>query len=81
MRGPPAFTIASWCALLLATSVLALGAVETGNGQIVGHRSSNAGDVWEYLGIPYAQPPLGDLRFAGPQKYSGIGVYNASKFG
>jgi cholinesterase len=54
--------------------------VETGNGRIVGHRSATSENVWEYLGIPYAQSPLGDLRFAAPQKYKGNGSYTANKF-
>ncbi|KAH6639880.1 carboxylesteras-like protein [Boeremia exigua] len=55
--------------------------VKTENGPIVGHRSSGAEAVWEYLGIPYAQPPLGDLRFAAPQKYKANGSYVAESFG
>jgi hypothetical protein len=77
------YTIVSlWLAstLPLAASNSGFGTVETGNGQIAGHRSSEAEDVWEYLGIPYAQPPLGDLRFAAPQKYKGRESYNATNF-
>ncbi|KAL1963027.1 hypothetical protein VTN77DRAFT_8775 [Rasamsonia byssochlamydoides] len=53
----------------------------TSNGLIIGHRSSKSPDVIEYLGIPYAQPPVGELRFAPPQKYEGQGVYVASDYG
>lgn len=41
----------------------------TGGGLIIGHASGNKTTVCEYIGIPYAAPPLGDLRFAPPQKY------------
>jgi carboxylesterase type B len=30
--------------------------------------------------VPYAQPPLGDLRFAAPQKYTVKKAYTAAKF-
>jgi cholinesterase len=76
-------TIASWlvaATLSLAAPGRTFETVETGNGRIVGHRSAISEEVWEYLGIPYAQSPLGDLRFAAPQKYRGNGSYTASKF-
>lgn len=41
----------------------------TTNGPIIGHPAANAPSVAEYLGIPYAQPPIGPLRFAAPQPY------------
>ena len=42
--------------------------VTTTNGLITGHRAPNATKVYEYLGIPFAQAPIGDLRFAPPEK-------------
>ena len=54
--------------------------VQTQNGAITGHRAPNAKDVWEYLGVPYAKPPLGDLRFAAPKKYNEKGPYKAANY-
>lgn len=66
--------------LSVAASVKTFETVETSNGRITGHHPVKAKEVWEYLGIPYATPPLGDLRFAAPQKYKGKGSYNATSF-
>ncbi|KAG9663134.1 cholinesterase, partial [Aureobasidium melanogenum] len=54
--------------------------VNTTSGLIIGHASKNRSKVSEYLGIPYAQPPLGQLRFAAPRNYSSINIFNASSF-
>lgn len=54
--------------------------VRTSNGLIVGHEAQNRSAVAEFLGIPYAQPPVGDLRFAAPEAYNGTSSYAASKF-
>ena len=54
--------------------------VQTASGSISGHAASNLTLVSEYLGIPYAQPPLGTLRFQAPQPYTSSGSFNASKF-
>ncbi|KAL8917378.1 MAG: hypothetical protein Q9172_005880 [Xanthocarpia lactea] len=45
--------------------------IQTSNGCLIGHQAPNASDVIEYLGIPYAQPPVGHLRFAAPVAYQG----------
>jgi len=43
--------------------------VNTQNGLIIGHKAPNRTEVNEYLGIPYAQPPINSLRFAPPEPY------------
>jgi len=42
--------------------------VQTSSGLVSGHAASNATTVSEYLGIPFAQPPVGELGFAPPVK-------------
>ena len=39
--------------------------VETAYGKIIG---TDMGDYVEYRGIPYARPPIGELRWKAPQK-------------
>ena len=56
--------------------------VHTENGPITGHLSPDTDSaIIEYLGIPYAEPPVDNLRFAPPAKYSGKGAYDASNWG
>ena len=55
--------------------------VSTTSGIIQGHAASNRTEVSEYLGIPFAQPPLGGLRFAAPKPYRSSAHLNASSFG
>lgn len=54
--------------------------VETPFGTLVGTHNINACDVW--LGVPYANPPIGDLRFAGTVAWNQIydkGRWDATK--
>jgi hypothetical protein len=55
--------------------------VQTTNGPITGHLAPNTSCVLEYLGIPYAQPPVGDLRFAPPQPIAQQSPFVADQFG
>ena len=54
--------------------------VKTSSGTVVGHAATIRNQVSEYLGIPFAKPPLGKLRFAAPQRFKGNGTINASKY-
>ncbi|KAF2829405.1 carboxylesteras-like protein [Ophiobolus disseminans] len=79
MRGFKVIALGVYASQLsFAASIPGFRTVKTENGYITGHRSPKVKDVWEYLGVPYAQPPLGDLRFAAPQKYTGKTSYNAT---
>lgn len=55
-------------------------AAQTNSGTIIGHAAPNAIEVSEYLAIPYAQPPVEDLRFSPPLAYRSEGVFNATGF-
>lgn len=52
--------------------------VVTSNGKITGHLAPGMRNTAEYLGIPYAQPPIGNLRFAAPLALKGKKDYVAS---
>ncbi|EGX94630.1 carboxylesterase, putative [Cordyceps militaris CM01] len=55
--------------------------VNTTNGLVTGHAASNSQSVIEYLGIPYAKPPVGELRFAIPVRFRDNKPYEAAYFG
>lgn len=54
--------------------------VQTGSGAVTGHAAKNNSEVSEYLGIPYGQAPIGDLRFAAPVKFTGNSSLNGTSF-
>lgn len=54
--------------------------VETSSGTIKGHPSAWKSKVSEYLGIPFAKPPIGELRWAPPQRFEGKGIIDAKQF-
>ncbi|KAI9708565.1 MAG: hypothetical protein M1828_002702 [Chrysothrix sp. TS-e1954] len=64
-----------------ACSFMPGNAVNTTSGRVTGHRAHNATQVSEYLGIPFAQPPVGDLRFAPPVRYTGTGDISGDSYG
>ncbi|XHF99271.1 hypothetical protein AWENTII_002776 [Aspergillus wentii] len=53
----------------------------TSNGEITGHYASKSPAVLEWLGIPYAQPPVGKLRFAPPVELNRTNSSVADKYG
>ncbi|NP_001165958.1 carboxylesterase clade A, member 3 [Nasonia vitripennis] len=58
--------------------------IETSSGKIRGvvEKSSEGFDIYSFKGIPYAEPPIGELRFKDPvpiKKWTGI--RDATKFG
>ena len=56
------------------------GTVQTSSGPVSGHPATRFPEVSEYLGIPYAQAPVGELRFAAPVKYIGSSALNGTVF-
>lgn len=54
--------------------------VNTTSGPVDGHAAPKAPEVSEYLGIPYAQPPVGKLRFEPPARYSPQGIVQGKEF-
>jgi carboxylesterase type B len=54
--------------------------VKTTSGTVVGHAAAIRTQVSEYLGIPFAKPPVGKLRFAAPEEFKGNSTIDASKY-
>jgi len=54
--------------------------VDTSSGSVTGHAASVNTEVSEYLGIPFAIPPVGDLRWTAPQAYNGTSAINGTDF-
>jgi len=55
-------------------------AIRTTSGTVQGFVNSTAPDVRQWLGIPYAESPVGDLRFAPPVAKRPSGPINATAF-
>lgn len=56
--------------------------VPTTSGVFKGHLAADHGpSVAEFLGIPFAEPPLVDLRFAAPRRMTRNGTFEASDYG
>lgn len=53
--------------------------VETSSGRVAG--TALASGVKAYLGVPFAAPPTGDLRWAPPQPAHWTGIFNADRKG
>ena len=54
--------------------------VKTTSGTVTGRAASFRKEVSEYVGIPYAKPPVGDLRWAPPVRHAGTGNINATVY-
>ncbi|KAJ7605188.1 carboxylesterase [Roridomyces roridus] len=67
-------------AILLSVLFTAVNAVTTSSGDIFGHPASKSPSVIEYLGIPYAQAPVGELRFAPPVGFATTEIFKATDF-
>jgi cholinesterase len=55
--------------------------VKTTSGTVLGQASKWQPEVSEYLGVPFAKPPEGDLRWAAPETITDSSkVINATKY-
>lgn len=73
----PATVLCCFLALAAAEPI-----VEGSLGKISGKLDSVFNVAIEaFLGIPYAKPPVGELRFALPQPYGAVENFRADKFG
>jgi len=75
------YTFVSTLLLLTAFGASAADQVKTANGMLEGTSDSATG-IREFKGIPFAEPPVGDLRWKPPQPPKNwTGVRSAEKFG
>ena len=86
------FSVIVTCAVLLASNLTRADhdelhpfpVVQTDSGAVVGkvEKVPHGKSVREYLGIPYAEPPVGELRFVAPKPVKPwSGIKNATEFG
>ena len=54
--------------------------VYTTSGAVQGHPAPEAREVSEYLGIPFAQPPTGSLRFQPPLAHNKSSIVNGTDY-
>ncbi|KAF7336132.1 Glycoside hydrolase, superfamily [Mycena venus] len=73
-------TVAFSASLVAAVTLVEADGVPTSSGEIIGHPASSRPAVMEFLGIPFARPPKGELRFAPPVAFEDKGVVNATTF-
>lgn len=64
--------------ILLAENKTLSPVIDSTTGQIQGFYEDN---IWKFYGIPYAQPPIDELRWVAPQPKSWEDVLVADKFG
>ncbi|RHZ49641.1 uncharacterized protein CDV56_102850 [Aspergillus thermomutatus] len=78
----PLFYLCLFLSALVETYAFAIGGpVNTTSGPVQGQSSSLRPEVSEYLGIPFAQPPVGNLRFAAPLAVTrSSGIINATSY-
>jgi cholinesterase len=74
------FVIRATCGLALQSIWKIRQQVSTSSGKVIGGRASTGSEVSGYFGIPFAKPPIGDLRFAPPERIEGNGITNATSF-
>lgn len=82
--------VLGWCVHITSITTYAYAAatdwkigqtVQTSSGPVKGHAAKDSDEVSEYLGIPYAQPPVDDLRFQPSVRYNGTDTIAATNFG